>query len=150
MIIIYGVETFTKHMGFFGPVETCPNCSRSYSPAYVRSRTWFHLTYIPIFPVKTCYYKTCPVCGNSVELDKKTAKSLMINPNYSQSVCMYARHILSLKPAKLFDPDNSYELWFKDFITNQEFCVFAGLSKEQIKNIKKNMGLKQFQIIDYN
>ncbi len=106
MMFVSGTRKFTKHVGYYGQPETCPNCGKTYS------------------------------------------KALMINKNENQNFYYYAKHILKNKPTGVLTPDNSFEFWIKDVLTNEEFLIFANITKEQIKNIKKNMGIKNLNIID--
>ena len=146
---VYGDIVFTKHKGYFGEKEECPNCHKVYSPAFVKFSTWAHFSYIPVFPIKTRIYKMCPVCGVDHELKVSEAKPLMTNENTSQSITPYAKHILKNRPKnRMFNIDKSYELWVKDNATNEDFRIATGLNKIQIKNIKKHRGLKRLEIIE--
>lgn len=148
MFFVYGTKVFTDFKGYFGDKEECPNCHKSYSPAFVKAKTWAHFDYLPIFPVKTRYYKMCPVCGVNHELKVKEATPLMTNRNDNQNIKLYFKHVLHNKPEKKLQVDTSYELWFKDNNTNEESCISTGLTKENVKTIKKNRGLKVIDIID--
>ncbi|MEE3342886.1 MAG: hypothetical protein VZS44_02225 [Bacilli bacterium] len=148
MLFVYGTKILTKFKGYFGAKEECPNCHKTYTPAFVKVKTWAHFDYLPIFPIKTRYYKMCPVCGVNHELKTKEAKPLMINKDENQNTKVYIKHVLHNKPEKKLQTDTSYELWFKDNITNEELCVSTGLTKKDIKTIKKNRGLKTIDIID--
>ena len=147
--VVYGDIVFTKHKGYFGEKEECPNCHKVYSPAFVKFSTWAHFSYIPVFPIKTRIYKMCPVCGVDHELKVSEAKPLMTNENTSQSITPYAKHILKNRPKnRMFNIDKSYELWVKDNATNEDFRIATGLNKIQIKNAKKHRGLKRLEIIE--
>ena len=146
--IIYGDYVFTKHKGYFGEPEECPNCHKVYSPAFVKNSTWVHVGYIPIFRTKVRFYKMCPFCGADHELKKKEVKTLMVHENKEQSVVPYIKHVLANRPNnKWFNTDKSYELWVKDNLTNENLCLSSGLTKEQVKNIRKHRGLKRLEII---
>ncbi|MDR1003300.1 MAG: zinc ribbon domain-containing protein [Oscillospiraceae bacterium] len=70
MFIIWGSRIMRKalaQVGYF----TCPNCHNASAHALVRMRTWFTLFFIPIFPIFSRYYVVCPVCGASVQVDRK-------------------------------------------------------------------------------
>lgn len=148
MFYYYGVKVFTHFKGYFGDKEECPNCHKVYSKAFIKAKSWAHFDYIPIFPIRTRYYKMCPVCGFNHEMKTKEAKPQMINKNENQDIKIYAKHILHNKPTKRFETDTSYELWFKDNTTNEEICISTNLTKENIKNIKRDRGLKKIDIID--
>ena len=149
MYFVYGSRTFTSNKGYFGNKETCQHCQKSYIPSYIKVSTWAHFDYIPIFPIKTRYYKMCPICGHNNELTRKEAKPLMINPdNGTQNLKTYAKHVLHNKPEKKLQTDTSYELWVKDLTTGEDICISTGLTKSDIKTSKRNRGLKKIEIID--
>lgn len=148
-VIIYGTRVFTKLEGYYGEKEECPNCHKVYQKGYVKNSVWAHLDYLPLFPIKKVYFKMCPICGRGYELKKKEAKKEMVNSTISnQSLEVYAKHILANKPKGIMSVDNSYELWVKDLTTGEEICTASNLSKDVIKDIKKERGLKKIQIKD--
>lgn len=146
MFIEYGTTTFAKNYGYFGEKEECLNCHKTYVPEFIRMKTWAHLSMVPIFPMKTRYYKSCPVCGASHELKSSEAKPLMVNQNTEQSLTPYIKHVLKNKPTK--GVDTSYEVWVKDNVTGEEFCVRTGVMKNQIKDIRKDRGLKKIETVE--
>ena len=148
--IIYGTRYFTKFEGFYGEKEECPYCHKVYKKAYVKYTKWAHICHLPIFPIKKTYFKMCPICSNGVELKSKEGKEEMENANNTdeQKLEAYAKHILIKKPKGILEADRSYEFFIKDLITGEEICVASDLSKDDIKNMKKDRGLKNIQIID--
>ena len=148
--IIYGTRVFRKMVGYYGAREECSNCHRIYQKGYVKSSRWVHIDYIPLFPVKSTYLKICPVCGSGLELNKKTAKLEMNNSNFisNQAFEVYAKHILAKKPKSILEVDNSYELWVRDLVTGEEICIAVDITKDMVKNVKKNRGLKKLEIRD--
>lgn len=148
-VIVYGTHIFTKLAGYYGQREECPICHRVYKKGYVRNTTWAHLEYIPLFPIKKTYYKMCPACGRGIELKNKEAKAEMQNANDTsrQEFEAYAKHILAKKPTGIMSVDTSYEFWIKDLVSGEEFLLDTDLTKDQVKNIKKNMGFKKVPII---
>lgn len=149
-LIIYGTKVFRKMVGYYGERLECGNCHRVYQRSYVKSSRWVHIDYIPLFPVKSTYLKICPVCGSGVELNKKDAKLEMNNLNLvsNQAFEVYAKHILAKKPKGAFAVDNSYELWVKDLVTGEDICIAVDITKDMVKNVKKNRGLKKLEIRD--
>ena len=90
----------------------------------------------------------CPICGADHELKVSEAKPLMVNKNENQSITIYAKHILHAQPKnKWLNFNKSYELWAKDDLTNEEFCIATELTKDEIKNLKKRRGLKRIKIV---
>lgn len=148
--IVYGTHVFTKHMGYFGPRQECENCHRTYKKAFVKNSSWFHIDYIPLFPVKVTYFKACPICGAGFELKSKDAKLEMQNPGDAgqQAFEPYAKHILADKPKGVLKTDNSYEFWLRDLTNNEEICIGRELTKANIKEIKKARGFKKVPIQD--
>ena len=147
-MIYYGTRTFSKFMGYYGPRVECTNCHRTYKKSYVKFSSWFHIDYLPLFPTKTVYFKACPICGNGFELRKQDAKAEMQNPGDAgaQELNLYGKHILANKPKGLLAADNSYELWVKDVTTGENICLATGITKDEIKNVKKERGLKKVPI----
>ena len=89
--------------------------------------------------------KICPICGNGVELKKNEAKLEMTNSSgmSNQAFEVYANHILAKKPKSILEVDNSYELWVRDLVTGEEICIARDVSKDAVKNVKKNRWLKK-------
>ena len=149
-MIMYGTKVLTSFKGYFGEKEECSCCHKAYQKAYVKYKTWFHINEIPLFPVKFRYYKMCPICANAEELKVKQAKAEMAatGNTESQQLKSYAKHILANKPKGFMAVDTSYEFWVKDLKTGEEICVATNLTKYQIKDMKKERGLKDFKIYD--
>ena len=147
MIIFYGEKVFTKHMGYYGESAQCGSCGKAYPDSFVKVSRWFHIFFIPLFPVKKTYFKMCPVCSSGVELKSKEAKAEMKSlKKVDLQIEIYAKHVKANKPKKLFATDTSYELWAKDLATGEDFCVSTGITKDQIKKTKKARGLKKLEI----
>ncbi len=146
--IYYGTRTFSKHMGYFGPVQECVNCHRSYKKAFVKFNSWFHIDYIPLVPTKTVYFKACPVCGHGVELKSKEAKAEMVNgpDDGSQVLTPHIKHVLANKPKGILKADTSYELWLKDEVSGEDILVASGIDTEDIKRFKKERGYKKVPV----
>ena len=149
-VIFYGTKTFTKFVGYFGEKEECEACHKTYKKAYVRNKVWAHLNDIPHFPMKTFYNKSCPICGHGYSMKNKEAKLEMENSfaDENQKIEIYAKHILAKKPKRFLDADMSYEIYAKDLISGEETLIATNISKDVVKSIKKDRGLKTVQIID--
>lgn len=140
----YGTRVFSKLMGYFGPKQECDQCHRAYTRAIVKYSTWFHFDYIPIIPTKTQYVKMCPICGAGFELLKADAKQEMqAGNNGFPGFEPHAKHIMANKPKGLLATDNSYELWLKDLSTGEDIIIASEITKEDIKNLKKERGYKK-------
>lgn len=149
-MILYGTKVFTKKMGYVGSPVECSTCAKSYKMSVVRYRRWGHLNYIPLFPIKSTYYKMCPICASGYELKRADVKTELasINPQETQNLDYYAKHVLANKPKGIMSVDQSYEFWAKDLVSGEEICVSAGIAKDDVKNMKKIRGAKKVPIID--
>ena len=147
-IIFYGTKTFTKFEGYFGEIEECEVCHKAYKKAYVKYTTWAHIYEIPIFPIKNTYNVICPICGHGYSLKNKDAKMEMNNKDENQNIEIYAKHILEKKPKKFLDPDMSYEVYAKDLVSGEETLILTDASKDAVKRLKKDRGIKNLQIVD--
>lgn len=93
--------------------------------------------FIPFLPFGSSYKKICPYCFKSDELKRNEAKELMKFPdNGGQYIETYFIHHANNK--------NGYEIWVRD--AKENYCVLNNLTKGQINNFKKNMGLKGINI----
>lgn len=148
--IMYGTRVSTKFEGYYGNREECTVCHKIYQKAYVKNTVWAHLNYIPLFPVKKYYFKMCPICGRGVELKSRVAKEEIASDNNtsSQNLKVYAKHIIANKPKGFLEVDTSYQVWVKDLSTGEDICIVTDLSKDVVKDIKKERGLKKIDIID--
>lgn len=148
--IVYGTRVFVKEMGYVGARVECPVCSKNYKMSIVRFRKWAHLEYIPLFPVKTTYFKMCPICAHGQNMTGKDAKAELtsVNPQEYQKFEFYSKHIIANKPKGIMATDQSFEFWAKDLSTGEEICIGSNLTKDNIKEMKKERGLKSVKFID--
>ena len=66
IVVLWGRKRRTKVLGkgFF----MCPECLGEKRYSRVRSRTWFTLFYLPLFPIEaSAEYVQCDLCGNTFE-----------------------------------------------------------------------------------
>ena len=63
----------------FGPTvpSTCTNCQNQTVLHYVRTKKWFRLFFIPVFPYESQEYLLCPVCTRGITLNKEQAAMAM-------------------------------------------------------------------------
>lgn len=149
-MIFYGTRTFSKHLGYVGEKEVCQNCGKEYRKSVVRYRRWFHLNWIPLFPVKSTYYEMCPVCAFGAELKGKEAQEELAaaGSQETQSLEYYAKHILANKKKGIMSADQSYEFWMRDKHSGEEICIASGVRKDDVKEMKKVRGIIEFEYID--
>ncbi len=55
---------------------TCPNCGHNVEMALAHESGYFHIYWIPIFPLPSWKVKLCPNCGIIEKLDGDTFKTL--------------------------------------------------------------------------
>lgn len=144
-MVVYGMHVFPKFVGYFGEKQLCPNCQKTYKPAYIKNSVWGHIYYIPLLPIRTYYNRICPICGYGDMLKKKEAIVEMSTPTDGsrQEFQYYAKHILANKPTKMLQSDTSYDIYAKDLVSGEEVCIASGVTKNRIKDIKKQFGLKE-------
>lgn len=136
MFILYGTKVFNKIIGYFGEECECPNCHKKYKRRLLKSNSWIHIFYIPFLPLGSSYKAICPMCFKQEKLKRKQVRELKKLPDESgQSIDTYIIH----------HSDDKYEIWVKDMNGKEELCVLNNLNKTQIKNFKKNMGLKNIE-----
>lgn len=62
MIIIFGTKNISKNYGVVEKIE-CPHCHNTEFWHYIKSRSWFTLFWIPIFPISGAkHFIICPIC----------------------------------------------------------------------------------------
>ena len=150
MLVVYGTHVFTKFLGYFGQPEECAQCHKKYKKSMVRVKRWAHLEFIPIFPCGSSYFYSCPICGFGTELKKKDGKAIIEAPSdpHQQNIQIYAKHVAANRPTKKFAVDSSYELWARDLITGEDFCVRNGQTRDNLKSEKKSRGLKDIPVVE--
>jgi len=146
-MVLYGTRVFTKFEGYFGERKECEVCHRTYRSAFVRNKVWAHLNYIPLFPVRKTYFKMCPICGNGIELKAKEAKAEMASGSINdQNIQIYAKHFNANKPKELLAVDTNYEVWLRDANTGEDIGLANNITKDFIKNLRKERGIKTIPI----
>ncbi len=138
-MIIYGVKIFNKILGYFGEEHECENCHHTYKSRLLKTSKWIHIMFIPCIPIGASYKKICPICYKNENLTRKQAKELRKNPDTTGQYIetSFIHHM---------NNNNGYEIWVNDPKSGGDVCVLNNLNKTQIKNFKKNMGLKNINI----
>ena len=63
MLLIFGLtKTKVKYRGSTG-IQVCPTCYRTAEWGSFRVTRWFHIFFVPVFPVKYRDVTACPICG---------------------------------------------------------------------------------------
>jgi ribosomal protein L37E len=73
-MILMGYRTRNKVMGQLQYV--CPRCQQNSYHAIVRSRRWFTLYFIPLFPLSKTTTARCNLCGFMTAFDNAKADAL--------------------------------------------------------------------------
>lgn len=146
--IVYGTKAFAKFRGYYGSAKECSQCGKVYKQAVVRVRSWFHLEYIPLFPVKTMYLVQCPICGNDASYKKSQVWDEVgtKTPDAVQKLEYKGVRVSSRITKGFLKDDRSYELWVKDLSNGEEYCANTDLTKGELKNERKNRGIKKLKI----
>lgn len=77
MFIIWGTKTTEKTLGNSQQVYQCGHCNNASNYRIFRRRKWFALFWIPMIPLSTKYYISCPVCNYGREITKQEAETLV-------------------------------------------------------------------------
>ena len=76
-MILYGARRRNKVLGQMQYV--CPGCQQPTYHAVVRSRYWFTLFFIPIFPMSKSSTARCMRCGFQEKVDNKQADEMQVS-----------------------------------------------------------------------
>ena len=62
MIVLFGFGHKTNSV--IGPLDktTCQTCDKFDFPLLIKTRTWFTMFFIPVFPYKTVHFIKCSIC----------------------------------------------------------------------------------------
>lgn len=83
MLIIWGTKGFEKTLGTLASVWKCEHCQNESHYRVFRVRRWFTLFWIPIFPIGSKFFVTCPICNYGKKLKKAEAVDLLEKYNNS-------------------------------------------------------------------
>lgn len=150
--VVSGTHVFTKNLGYCGAPQLCPNCGKTYKRSLIKHSLWWHLYYIPLIPLKPKYTYACPICGAGESLtgkEGKTVKQLPVDPT-PQNLVIYAKHYPANKEKGFLKTDTAYELWVDDTVSGEKIQLSSqgDTTKDTIKTVRKNRGLKKIEIIE--
>lgn len=74
-VIYYGTKK-KLHIDKALGVQTCPNCGHQVEMSLAHESGYFHIYWIPLFPLGGWKIKACPVCGVSQKLTSEEFKTL--------------------------------------------------------------------------
>ncbi|MCL1915021.1 MAG: zinc ribbon domain-containing protein [Eubacteriaceae bacterium] len=83
MIFIGGIQDFKKKVGNTGRFA-CSQCGNTDFYDLIRVRKWFTLFFVPIFPISTQYWASCPHCGSGHQISKEHAQKELELNNFEQ------------------------------------------------------------------
>lgn len=72
MIIIAGAGHTSSEKFVVKETKHCFHCNNTSQWLLQKTRYYISLFFIPVVPYKTSYDLFCPICGNSVKLDKES------------------------------------------------------------------------------
>jgi hypothetical protein len=81
-MIVYGFRSRNKVLG--QTQYGCKQCQRNAYHGVVRSRRFFTLFWIPIFPVGTTTIARCQLCGYQEKVDNKRAEEMFAHQQMAQ------------------------------------------------------------------
>ncbi|MCA9383005.1 zinc-ribbon domain-containing protein [Candidatus Dojkabacteria bacterium] len=55
----------------------CGRCGNEKPWRIIKVTIWFTLFFIPVFPYKTHYLLSCPICGDALEMEKQAYKDMV-------------------------------------------------------------------------
>lgn len=74
-VVYYGTKK-KLHIDKALGVQTCPNCGHQVEMSLAHESGYFHIYWIPLFPLGGWKIKACPVCGVSQKLTAEEFKTL--------------------------------------------------------------------------
>jgi hypothetical protein len=72
MIIIAGAGHTHKDTFLMNEKKHCFYCNNTNNWLLQKTKYFITLFFLPVAPYKTSYELLCPICGNSVKLDRET------------------------------------------------------------------------------
>lgn len=67
--VILGLKDRQKTIGALDRYQ-CPDCHNTSTWHLIKTRTWLRVFFVPVLPLagSVSYWRTCPVCGWSIEV----------------------------------------------------------------------------------
>ncbi len=73
MFIIWGTKHTEKELGLSQQTYACQHCGNTSNYKIFRRRNWFTIFWIPLIPLGTKYFISCPICNYGQKLKKAEA-----------------------------------------------------------------------------
>lgn len=73
MFIIWGTKHTEKELGLSKQAYACQHCGNTSNYKIFRRRNWFTIFWIPLIPLGTKYFITCPICNYGLKIKKAEA-----------------------------------------------------------------------------
>ncbi|GCF08414.1 zinc-ribbon domain-containing protein [Dictyobacter arantiisoli] len=83
-MIVYGFRSRNKVLGQVAYV--CPQCHKNSYHTIVRSRRWFTLFFIPLFPFTKTSTSRCNICGVQTRIHNQQAEAYFEQPQQPQVI----------------------------------------------------------------
>lgn len=74
-VIFYGTKKKIKTDKSLG-VQTCPNCGHEVELSLAHESGYYHIYWLPLFPIIGWKFKACPKCGMAKKLTSQEFKEL--------------------------------------------------------------------------
>jgi len=88
MFIIFGIRDIKRELGITQNVFHCNHCNNDNHYTVTRVRKFFHIFWIPLIPLLTKYYVSCPVCDFGFEVEKDEADNLINGTSAATNINM--------------------------------------------------------------
>ena len=73
MLIVGGTRPKEKELGITQQTYQCTHCNNVLNYKIFRRRNWFTLFWIPVIPLGTKYFISCPICNYGSKIKKAEA-----------------------------------------------------------------------------
>lgn len=80
MFIIWGTKNTEKVYGYSQRSYQCGHCNNVSKYKIFRRRKWFALYWIPMIPMSSEYFISCPICNWGKQITKESAMEQVETP----------------------------------------------------------------------
>jgi len=70
MFLIFGLGPNKIEQKIDTKPTHCNRCNNETKWLYVKKTSWFSLFFLPVIPIQTRYYKSCPICREKYRIEK--------------------------------------------------------------------------------
>ena len=77
MFIVWGTRNTNKTLGSLAPIWECQHCHNASHYTVFARKQWFTLFWIPVIPLSSEYFVTCPICNYGRKVQKQEAMNML-------------------------------------------------------------------------